>query len=443
MAKYYYSDFQKELHQVSLENQVLYKLSEKPELLNENLKQYPALSLEDFDQESANKMVDRGYDILSKLIQAAWKIFKAIWNKFIQLAKKFGQFITHCKRKSINIKNKLLLANLEAGKIVKVAKDKCDELIKQGITSDYELLDVVSKVIEATGVKSEPIDKESPAIVRQWLEGINLNGLRLNNIKGLTYTIPKEVFTFYAFHPMKEVFSKEYIDMFKNMNNYYVKLILNTRQYLSQDRYFAILREVLTGKRVIEINTLNDVILDKMIQPFFSFEQPREEGNITDANQVVLSKQTVKQLYENAHNKVNGFEAAMGVFVPAIKEGNVNAYVSYYKVETNIDHMSNYTTWLGGCIDNIATNRVHIAGRDGSTLDVGLPQESQLRRLLDDVLEKDVTNKQDISVALLEISRLFERIHTQQYGYWQELSGKQLRILDRQLVNLDKFMPVL
>lgn len=444
MGKYYYSDFQKELHQVSLENQTLYRVIEKPELLNtSNFKQYPMLALEAFDQDKANALVDKGVELISKMIQAAWKIFKAIWNKFLQLSKKFGTFIQHCKKRSIQMKNKLLLSNLEAGKIITVAKAKCDNLIKQGISQDYELVDVVGKVMESTGVTNPPIDKESPAIVRQWLEGINLSGLRVKNIQGLSYTIPEDIFSFYAFHPLKEVFSREYIDMFKSMNNYYVKLILNTRQYLSNERYFAILREVLTGKRIVDINTFKDIVLDKMMVSFFSFELPREEGNFTDANRVVISKLNVKQVYEGSHNKVNGFEAAMEVFTPPILEGNTNAYVKFFKVDTNIDYMANYATWLGECMDNITTNRTHVAGRSNEHLDVGLPNESQIHRLLETLLEDELTNKREITLAVIELSRLFERINTKQYGYWQELSGKQLRILDRQLVNLDKFMPVL
>lgn len=438
-----YSTFLEQVNAVSVESQYLHQLADTPAALEAYKSNIFTISSEAFEQDDANKLVDKGFDLAGKALQAAYRILKAIFNKLIALGKRFKQFLGLCLKRGHVVKNSLLLTQSESKKIIDAVKRKCDEWIKAGNTKEYELVGLVDMVIESTGIKSEPIDKESPAIVRQWLETINLSGLKFTRIKGLEYTIPQEVWYLYAFHPRKVVFSEELIKMQTDINNYYLKLILNLRTYLSQDRFFAMLRETLSGKYTLVKDTVVETLLSKMLEPLYQFELPREKENITDNTFVQQSDKTVRSIFESSHNKLAGFEAAITLFTPALIEGNPKLYVPYQEIKTDIIAMAKISTLINQSIQVIETNLTHVLGRNNEEMDVKLPNENNLQRLLNEVLDKQVTNRSEIALAVVDVCRLLERVKQNVCTYWQDVSARQLKCLDKQQQGLLKFLPLI
>lgn len=447
MAKTYkYTQFLDEVHQVSNEMEYLHCISDNSlaiECYNGPIK-IKNISTEDLDQDSANKIVDKAFDIAGNLLKATFKILYAIYNKLIQLGKRFKQFLNYCSKRGNVVKNSLYLSQNESNKLIQAIKKKCDEWIKLGITNQYELSALVDTLVISTGAKNLPLDKESPAIVRQWIEGLSsMPGLKFTRVKELDYYITEEVWHLYAYHPRKTVFSEELIKAYTDINNYYLKLNLNIRTWLSQDRLFAMIRETLTGKYNLVKDTVVEELTRKMITPLFDFELPRESGNITDNVYVELSNKTVKSIFENSHDKLKGLEAAITVFTPALIEGNPQLYVPYQITRTNIDEMAIYSTKITKAINNIETNLTHLMGKNGELLKTNLPMENTLQRLLSEVLSDQLTNRAEIILAVVDISRLLEKIIQNVYNYWQELSGKQLKCLDKQQQGLLRFLPLI
>lgn len=443
---YTYSQFMKELNNVSTESAYLHLTADNQTAL-ESYKgtiDIRSVSTEDFDQDSANRLVDKAFEIAGNILKAAFKILKAVYNKLAQLGKRFKQFLNYCAKRGNVIKNTLFLFQNESMKLITAVRNKCDEWIKQGATNQYELAAYVDMIIESTGTKTTPLDKESPATVRQWLEGLtSQSGLKFTRVKGLEYYIPEEVWHLYAYHPRKLVFSEELVKSYNDINNYYLKLNVNIRTWLSQERFFAVIRETLTGKYTLVKDTVIEELTRKLITPLYQFELPREQGNITDNTFVKVSDKSVQSIYDSSYDKIKGLEAAVELFTPTLIEGNPQLYIPYQTTKTNIEDMAKYSVKVTHAINNIDTNLMHLAGKNGELLKTNLPTESALQKLLNDVIEDQVQNRSEIVLVVVDISRTLEKIIQNVYNYWQDLSARQLKCLDKQQQGLLKFLPLI
>lgn len=404
-------------------------------------KYYPDVSNEgilDIDDDMADRIVDTGINVATKLIRAAWKLAQALWKRLLELGQRFLKFLETCQHKGKRIKNRLRLSAAEGRKVIEAVKQHCTNLVNQGVPSDHELPKYVDLVIKTTSVMNKPFDETNPSSVKQWLESINYSAISFTSIDGLKYVIPQEKWNLFAYNPKFEVMSLDYVIKQKELNNYYFKLITQAKDHLSESRFIFLVREQLAGK--IKIDTLDflEKLCAKILEPFLKLEVPYIEGNITRDKAVWLSKTTMTETFKKSHDKINGLTAALEIYTPKITESNPKLYIKPYSFHTTLPAMAKFVEEVENTIDVMTTNTYQLYKHN--PVAPALISEQNLRRILQDNNVK-VDNLDNFIKGLINTSRACDMVLNKFITYHSQLNACQLRVLEMQREAILQFLP--
>ena len=399
------------------------------------------ISMERFTNDDAENIVDKIWDYISRFFKALYKLSKAVWGKFIELCRKGRKFLGICSKKGNRIKNEMLLGTGEGAKLIKLVREYCDNLIKQGIITDHSLLQYVDLLIDVTGVKTKPFDVQNVSSVRQWIDTLNPL-VTVKRIKGLQYNIPEDIWMYYAYNNKYDPISKDIVKLHLDLNNYYFKFAFFAKDYLSQETFTHTLKSVLSGRLGLTPESVADVLTAKLIEPFYKLEAPQFNGNISHERRLDLGNEKLKDIYNKATNKVEGFEQAIMSYIPKMQDAHAQLYLKYSDVNTTIEKQASMIAEIKYTLDNINTNISHLENSKVVS-NTNVVSINALYKVFQDVFGKETHDIKDIADVVINLAKRLDNMLSRIYGFMLQLSNVSLKILDTQQTYMDRFIPVL
>lgn len=432
---------------VSMENQPETLSAYFPHLVNDTdicfLKQ-SKVDLEDFSDSDAERIVDKGFEFLKKLLKALFKLSIALWKKLWGLHKHLGKFLFIAAKRADSVKESLLLGLTEGLKIFNYIKERTREYVLAGQTHIPHLPDWVNLIKASANIKSDPVDSYNPASVLQWLESMQAPRLSFKRIEGLKYNLSEKYWPIYQYHQRHAWLSKELLDFQTKMNNYYYKIIQETTEYLGSIRFITVVQQCIGKYQHRDFNKAEfilDVVLT-LLDPFFKTNQPYLQGNISHERRVVLNPSSINKLFHASKHPVQGFEQALLGLLPEVTVAEKNEFQPYREdTTTTVDHLAKYATELKGVIKNIEMNQRQLMERNEQIKDGFLITESELFRILKALPHMEEKLLIDTGTAIMELVRKIDNVVNRYYSFHIQLSSYQLKGLDMQLNNMKEFMP--
>lgn len=443
--------FGKVLKQYSLEHAALHEFANKGVPKDIVVKWYPSLesiypeiSNEAWTEEEADGFVDKILALALKLLRGIINIAKTIWKRLYAIGAKIYSWFVGIGKKSTSVKNNYHNAAAQCTQIINSVKAYCTDCINRGEVTNMELPSKVDIVLKACGLKQGPLDANSPSIVLQWLSTIKPSDIKGKLLKELTYSIPESQWMYFGYSTSIELFNKDHADKHREINSYFLKYALYARDYLSNERLLTTIRESIVGKSSVDIEYLKESVANKLVSPFVSFTKLGYSGNISNEKNLTHDAKSINDYILKSNDKLTGFQAAVSSVLPAIENANTGMMVKFQPTEYTRDEIVSYSNYIVNAVNVFETNRKHLWDGDKQLRDSFVLNELQITKLIQEIAPKLADNDINlIAKTMVELSQKTDKLISDAYMFWLQLTNAQTKLLNSQMDALTQFNPVI